>query len=139
MRQVIAVRLRLLAGMLLMSSAVPAAVSATPLLTGDWGGFQVRVILGEAGGRIELDCASASIDTPIRPDATGKFSAVGRLEVFTPGPDRRGDTAPVLHAASFTGQVEGQTLHLTMQASALGTLQKFKLKRDLQVKIIRCV
>lgn len=137
MRHAVFVRIAVLPGILLMSTSL-AAMPAAPLLTGNWGGFQVRVNLGEAGGRIDLDCASASIDTPVRPDGDGKFTVAGRLEAFTPGPDRRGDAAPVFTRVSFTGQVDGQTLYLTMQSAGSSTSRKFKLKRDVQVKIIRC-
>lgn len=115
-----------------------AAAPVGPILTGEWGGFQARLRLTESGGSLELDCASVSIDSTVRPDAEGKFIAKGRFQAFAPGPDRSGDTAPVFTKAVFDGQIEGKNLRLRMHLAGNKTPQDFALMRDRKAKIIRC-
>lgn len=115
-----------------------AATPTHPALTGEWGGFQARLRLDAAGGRLELDCASASIDSAVHPDADGKFSAEGRLEAYAPGPDRRGDTAPVFTKAHFKGQIDGKALQLSVRLAGQEQVQDYALVRDRKVKIVRC-
>ena len=118
--------------------AAAAAAPVGPILTGEWGGIQTRLSLTETGGSLELDCASASIDSAVRPDAEGKFAATGRFQAFAPGPDRSGDTAPVFTKAVFDGQVEGKNLRLRMHLAGNKTPQDFALVRDRKARIIRC-
>jgi hypothetical protein len=117
-----------------------AADAAPPLpaLTGEWGGPQVRMSLTATGGKMEFDCASATIDAPVRPDPTGKFSAPGRHEAFTGGPTPA-DVAPPTTAAHFEGHVEGDTMHLTIHRKGETATQEYTLQRGRRVKIIRCM
>ena len=117
-----------------------AAGAAPPLppLTGDWGGPRVRLSLTETGGKMDFDCASATIDAPIRLDAAGKFSAPGRHEAFAAGPTPA-DTAPPTTAARFEGHVEGDTMHLTVHLKGETATQEYTLQRGRRVKIIRCM
>jgi hypothetical protein len=124
-----------IAGGFMVSSA---AAPLHPALTGEWGGFQSRLTLDDAGGRLELDCASASLDSTVRPDADGKFSVDGRFEAYAPGPDRRGDMAPAFTEAHFNGQIDGRNLQLTVHLAGQEKPQEFALVRDRKIKIIRC-
>lgn len=118
--------------------ASTAAAPVHPALTGQWGGFQARLTLDATGGRLELDCASASIDSAVHPDADGKFAVDGRFEAYAPGPDRRGDVAPAFTKAHFTGRIDGKDMHLTVRLAGQEKPQEFDLIRDRKVKIIRC-
>jgi len=126
------------AGMVLMVSTAHASPPKPAPLTGDWGGPQVRLHLGEAGGRLDMSCASASIDTPVRPDAAGRFGATGRYESFTGGPTRA-DAPPSMVVAHFDGHVEGNSLHLSVRQHGVKTAENFTLERGRRVKLIRCM
>jgi len=120
-----------------MLSSAAASPAALPL-TGEWGGSQVRLVLTETGGTLDMACASASIDAAVHPDATGKFGATGRYESFTGGPTRA-DAPPAMVMAHFDGHVEGNSLHLSVRQHGEKTAQNFTLERGRQVKLIRCM
>lgn len=123
------------AGMTLMVSTAHAG-PALPL-TGEWGGPQVRLLLTETGGKLELACAAANIDAPVRPDAAGKFIAAGSYESFTGGPTPA-DVPPKTTSAEFSGHVVGNTLQLSVRQRGGNTTQDFTLERGRKVKMIRC-
>lgn len=127
--------LRVAAGVSLMVSTAQAQV--LPPLTGEWGGPQVRLVLTELGGTLELACASAQVAAPIHPDANGRFVADGKYESFTGGPTPA-DVPPVLTAARFTGHVEGNTMHLSVTQNGENTAQDYTLERGRRTKLIRC-
>ena len=123
--------------MALASGCAASPPTSAPLI-GEWGGPQVRLSLTAVGGKMEFDCASATIDAPIRPDPNGKFSAPGRHEAFTAGPTPA-DVAPPTTAAHFEGHVEGDTMHLTIHRKSETAAQEYTLQRGRRVKIIRCM
>jgi hypothetical protein len=114
-----------------------AHAQPSPPLTGEWGGPQVRLVLKDNGGTLELACASAHLGTPIRPDATGKFVADGTYESFSGGPVLA-DIPPKITAARFSGHIEGNTMHLSVWPSGEKTAQDYTLERGRRVKLIRC-
>lgn len=119
------------------SNAAPASLPPASLLTGEWGGLQVRLLLTETGGRLDLSCASASLDTPIRLDAAGRFGAKGRYESFSGGPTLE-DVPPATTAAHFDGHVEGNTMHISIRREGEKTAERYILERGRRVKLIRC-
>lgn len=123
------------AGVSLMVSSVQAQPS--PPLTGEWGGPQIRLMLTDAGGTLDMACASAHLAAPVRPDAAGKFAVDGKYESFTGGPTPA-DVPPPLTAARFTGHVEGNTMHLSVRQAGERTAQDYTLERGRRVKLIRC-
>lgn len=123
------------AGVTLMVSTAGAEQAAP--LTGDWGGPQVRLVLTDKGGTLELSCASASLDAPIHPDATGTFTATGRYEAFTGGP-ALADAPPATTPAQFSGRITGDTLQLSVHPKGDKTAQAYTLERGRRVKLIRC-
>ena len=123
--------LSLIAGGMLMASGADAGTA----LVGEWGGPQVQLSLTAAGGRIEFSCAAATI-AAIRPDPAGKFSADGRHEEFTGGPVQA-DAAPAATPARYTGQVDGDTLQLTVHRQGRAA-ETYTLQRGKRSKLIRC-
>lgn len=120
-----------LAGVSLMTAA-----AAEPGLAGNWGGPQVRLSLTETGGKLDMSCAAATIDGPIHPDASGKFSATGRYEAFVGGPTQA-DAPPTTTALHVMGHVEGNTMHITLHQKG-AKAETYTLERDRRVKLIRC-
>lgn len=119
------------------SAAAPASVPQASPLTGEWGGPQVRLLLTETGGRLDLSCASASLDTPVRLDAAGKFGAKGRYESFSGGPTLA-DVPPATTAAQFDGHVEGDAMQISIHRQGEKTAEHYTLARGRRVKLIRC-
>ena len=85
------------------------ADSASPPLTGQWGGDRVRLTLDAAGGRIEYDCGEGTIDVPVRPAADGAFAVSGKHEEYASGPTTA-DRPPSSVVASYRGRVDPTAL-----------------------------
>ena len=120
-----------------MASQTPASQPSSSPLTGDWGGNQIRLSLTDQGGKLELGCAAASIDTPLKPDSAGNFSAAGHYEAFATGPTAA-DRPPKLVPVTFTGQITENTMHLSLSNNNKSIAENYVLQRGRRVKLIRC-
>lgn len=121
--------------------AMPSAAATPPAaagLAGDWGAFQAQLTLSDTGGRFETDCSSIELQAPTRAAADGRFTMVGEVEAFEPGPNRDPDAPPKRTKARFEGRLEGNVLRLTMYGPNNAAPQQFSLKRNLKTKLIRC-
>lgn len=81
---------------------------------GIWGGEHVQMQVTPSGATIEFDCAHGTISQKIIPDRSGRFVVNG---VYVPehgGPVRTNEQ-PVNVPVTFTGQVRGQSMSLTMK------------------------
>ena len=113
-------------------------VAATRLpLTGEWGGDRARLVLTAAGGRIDYDCGSGTINGPLRLDAKGRFKANGNHEEYASGPTA-GDMTPKLRSTVYRGSLHGETLTLVVQVSGQPKPRTLTLVRGKRVKLIRC-
>jgi hypothetical protein len=116
------------------SQAGEAPVSAV----GTWGGDRLNLVLGPTGGRLEYDCATGSIDAPVRLDAAGRFSARGTHIPHQPGPERI-DQATTPRTATYDGRVAGNVLELSVRIDGEATAHTYRLERDRTVKLLRCL
>ena len=107
-------------------------------LTGIWGGPQVRLSLTESGGKLELGCAAATIDSPVRLDKQGMFAVSGRYEQFASG-QTDADAPPKFIKTRFVGHVDGDTLHLAVHLDGSKTPQDYTLQRGRRTKLINCM
>lgn len=123
-------------GGILMVGAANTHAAASPALAGEWGGSQVRMSLGPAGGRIEFSCAAATIDAAVHPDAAGVFNVAGRHEDFTSGP-ATADAPTLTTPARFTGKVDGDILKLAVKRQGAAA-ETYTLQRGRPTKLIRC-
>lgn len=119
-----------------MACAATTHAAAHPALVGEWGGPQVKMSLGAAGGRIEFSCAAATIDAAVHPDAAGMFYVAGRHEDFTSGP-APADTPASTTPARFTGKVDGDILQLSVKRQGAAA-ETYTLQRGRRTKLIRC-
>lgn len=110
------------------------ASAAPPPLQGQWGGDRTLLQLSEMGGRLDQDCASGEFAGPVRPDAKGHFTAVGRFDEHQPGPQREDMTGT---PARFEGHVAGNTLHLAIHVGSAPP-RRFTLVAGQGVKLLRC-
>ena len=133
-RSMLAVACVLLA---LVNLPVSAKLKKRGLATGLWGGQHISINVSGKGAKIEYDCANASIDRAIFLDGNGRFSVSGRQFQERGGPVRQG--AQSSYRVTFSGEVKGKTLTLTVQNSEtkedIGT---FTLVHGAQPELFKC-
>jgi len=106
-----------------------ACSSATaPDVVGTWGGAEASLVLSAAGGDLQYQCGTSTIDPGWTLAADGAFTASG--EYFAGGgplpPEGR---AP--HAATYAGEVHGTTFTITVTVPDLdATLGPYVMVRD---------
>jgi hypothetical protein len=120
-----------------LAGAVPADEGGRIVL-GSWGGTHVGLELGPAGGTLDYDCASGTIEGPLRTDRRGRFSAAGFHVPGTGGPERVGHVPPRL-SATYTGRVEGDRMTLRVRVVPTGVEIPLTLRRGAEPVIFRCL
>ena len=108
-------------------------------LSGTWGGSDIE--LRNAGGdaRLEYDCASGTIDEPLRTDRDGRFEAAGVHVLGHGGPVMEGEV-PDAHPARYTGRTDGHEMTLTVTLTDTGrTIGTFSLVRGRPGTILQCL
>jgi len=121
----------------LAACATPSAM-AIPI-TGQWGGQHVGLELGAAGGRLDYDCASGTIDGPAMQGADGRFSAAGTHSPGTGGPVQAG-VVPPSYPARYAGTVRGDSMTLTVDVPAINaSIGPYTLRRGAEPVLMRCL
>ena len=116
-----------------------AAAAGQRPLTGSWGGAHVSLVLRPDGGALEYDCASGSIDEPLRTDAGGRFTARGTHVPGQGGPEREGEVPPRLPAL-YSGAVSGAKMRLLVRIPSTGAeIGPLELRRDAEPILLRCL
>src|SRR4051812_11658831 len=59
------------------SSTTTSPGDPGPVRTGAWGGEHISMNVTDSGATLQLDCAHATIDQPMRADPDGYFRLVG--------------------------------------------------------------
>lgn len=121
-------------------AAVGCATNPTPVIAlGPWGGPHVSMHVTSAGAQLEYDCADGVIEEPLRPDAEGRFTAIG---IHTPGhggPIREGEILPAVRAR-YDGHVESEQMSLLVTLTETGVkLGPFQLRRGSSGLLVRCL
>ena len=119
----------------------PASKQRTSrMLKGLWGGRHIALHVGDAGARIEYDCGRGTIDSPIRPDASGRFDLRGTHTVERGGPVRADDIGKEKgRPARYRGRVTGNRMTLTVTLADTGEdLDTFSLVHGREPEIVRC-
>ena len=78
-------------------------------VVGTWGGDNAGLIVTDTDVHVHIGCTLGDALGPIHPDANGRFEATGTYNVDAYPLDRG-----IIHPASFTGQIVGQTMTLTV-------------------------
>ena len=88
-----------------------SSVTSTPIteVVGTWGGDNAGLIVSGANVHVHIGCTLGDVIGPIRPDSTGRFQVTGTYNVDAYPVDRG-----IIHPASFTGRIVGQTMTLTV-------------------------
>jgi hypothetical protein len=80
---------------------------------GAWGGDHVVLTVTDNGGSVEFDCASGTLDHPLRLDDRGRFSVPGTFVPQHPGATRTSDAAQS-RPARYQGRLDRQKLEFTV-------------------------
>jgi hypothetical protein len=106
---------------------------------GLWGGAGIRLQFTKEGAEIQYDCAHGRISEPLRVVANGHFQAKGTHVRERGGPIRLGESPPE-QAASFTGDIKGQTMTLEVFLTAKSeSIGKFTLTRGREARLRKCL
>ncbi|MBE0593909.1 MAG: hypothetical protein IH616_16070 [Gemmatimonadales bacterium] len=127
-----------LAASILMGTAC-AESPAAPLLSGEWGGDHIGLVVSATGANLEYDCAYGTIDSPIDLHRSGSFVASGTHTFEHGGPIREGEL-PDIHPAEYRGWVIGSTMTLTVTLTdTTRTVGTFTLRRGGNPLVFKCV
>jgi hypothetical protein len=102
---------RLFATFLTFALVACSAVTSTPIteVAGTWGGDNAGLIVDKADVHVHIGCTVGDAVGPIRPDPDGRFVASGTYNVDAYPVDRG-----IIHPASFTGRIVGETMTLSV-------------------------
>lgn len=95
------------------AACLVAATDPIPPLSGMWGAGDALLALDAQGGRLQIGCQLARL-SPVRPDASGQFTAdaqVETLKVMLPEDDEA-EPAPV--PAKLSGRIGAGRIDLTL-------------------------
>ena len=98
-----------MASILACSAATSARITE---VSGTWGGDNAGMIVTNTDVHVHIGCTLGDAVGPIHPDADGRFAATGTYNVDAYPIDRG-----ITHPATFSGQVVGQTMTLTVSLS----------------------
>jgi hypothetical protein len=94
-----------------------SAATSTPItdVVGTWGGDNAGLIVTNNDVHVHIGCTLGDAGGPIHTDANGHFEASGTYNVDAYPVDRG-----ITHPASFTGQIAGHTMMLTVTLTDTG-------------------
>jgi hypothetical protein len=112
----------------------------TPVVgLGVWGGTHIRMDVIARGAQLEYDCATGGIEERLRPDADGRFTAVGSHTPGHGGPIREGEVFPTFRAR-YDGHVRGDRMTLTVTLTDTDVvIGSFELQRASSGHVFKCL
>ena len=106
---------------------------------GNWGGTHIGLVLDPAGGRLEYDCATGTIDQPVIVNSLGEFHEKGTHTPGTGGPVRQDYVPPTLPAL-YHGSVKGERMTLRVIVPSNGTvIGPLELRLGATPILMRCL
>ena len=109
---------RLLFALAIAAVGCNRAFSPGEALVGTWGGDGASATLSEGGGHLSFVCAAATLDVPLVPNSHGRVHATG-VAIPVGGAARPVGYVPEPYPVSFSGNVDGSTLTLTVVQSGV--------------------
>ena len=112
---------------------------AGPVAPSEWGGDHIGLTISGAGGALEYDCASGTIDQKIVAAPDGNFTAIGTHTRGHGGPIRQ-DEIPDRHPARYEGWTDGETMRLSVTLTDTGDkLGTYALVRGQSPHVFKCL
>jgi hypothetical protein len=93
--------------------------------------------VGEAGAKLEFDCAHGVVEEALTLDDQGRFAAKGRFVREHGGPTRK-DEADSSLAARYQGSAESSALTLEVVLPSGDTLGPFRLTLGGRARVVKC-
>lgn len=124
-------------GLPLVMQIVPAEAIAGPL-EGRWSGDRLQLVIESNKGSVVTDCASGTINSPLKLTSDGKFVAFGTFEPHRSGPQRADEPAASANA-SYSGEVKQDSMTLSILVAGTTSAQVFNLRKGAAVKLVRCL
>jgi hypothetical protein len=101
-----------------------------------WGGDHLKLGVTADGANLEFDCASGTITHALSVDAQGRFRAKGSFTRERPGPVMR--DSPGATQATYTGTIQGDTMHLVVASGSPDPYGEYVLTRDRPGHVVKC-
>ena len=101
-----------------------------------WGGDHLELDVTADGATLAFDCASGAITHSLSVDAQGKFHARGTFTAERPGPVMR--DSPGATQATYTGTIQGDTMHLVVSSGNPQPYGEYVLTRGRHGHVIKC-
>jgi len=123
----------------LIAAAAQCSTGVPEGLIGEWGGEHAGLIATAERATLEYDCASGTMDVPVRTDGDGRFEARGEHTRGHGGPVRD-DEVPDRHPALYVGRIRGDVMTLTVTMTDLKeTVGTFLLVRGAPPRVFKCL
>ncbi len=117
----------------------PAVKNDDRLAAGVWGGQHIRMEVTDDGAQIEYDCAHSTMDEPVVLDRQGRFEVKGKF-TREHGGAVRDNESPNSSPVRYAGQVEGQTMTLTIRHDETGeSFGDYTLTQGSQGRLMKCM
>ncbi len=113
--------------------------SLSTVPAGNWGGDHIGMVVTDTGATIEYDCASGTINEPLRLDAFGNFDWRGVHRPGHGGPILIDDSLGA-HAARYTGHATADQMTITLAVTdTTFAEQTFTLQRGGAPRVFKCL
>lgn len=119
------------------AQSAPAA-PAKALPNGVWGGEHIRMEVNDNGADIEFDCARGVLAQPLQLDANGSFRAQGVYLAQSPAPAATDGSPGAGRKATYTGTLNGSSLHLEVHIEGQDVPLTFDLVLGDQGHLAKC-
>jgi hypothetical protein len=113
-----------------------AAVDGGRVPAGTWGGEHLQLVVTDAGGTTEFDCAHGRLDSPLAVDSDGRFDVPGTL-VREVGPVHDGEEQPS-QRVRYTGRTDGRTMDIEVVAATGERLGSYSLEHGRAPILRKC-
>ncbi len=124
---------------MLLGLAACVGPEVPEVVSGEWGGVHLGLVVTAAGADLEYDCAAGRITGAVRPDGNGRFAAVGVHFPGHGGPIGI-DTTGESHPARYVGTVRGDQMTITVTLTDTGDqLGTFTLIHGASPHVFKCL
>ena len=129
----------LVVGGLLLAASMNSVIAqkSERIAKGLWGGPHISIGVGAESAKLEFDCAHGVIEGPLDVDSEGKFQLRGTFTPERGGPVRADENQRAL-AATYAGEIKGNTMTLKLKVSDEDDTETFTLEKGKTGRLMKC-